>query len=172
MDNTEHETLCTCDRTGSRRPFLKWLWGGLVALFTVELGWIVTTLIESGQKGRAQKSGDELIDAGTIDQFEPGQVKAVPQGQFYLSRLEDGSFIALSRVCTHLGCAVPWNSESQAFVCPCHGSTFDRRGQATKQPATRPLDYYPVKIENGLIRVNIAKPVKRDSFSSSQTAKV
>jgi len=172
MENTEQKTSCTCNHTPSRRPLLKWIWGAFVALATLEVGWIVASITKAKDKGDLRHAVDNIINAGMVDQFKPGDVKAVPHGQFYLSRLEDGSFIALSRVCTHLGCAVPWDDEAQAFVCPCHGSAFDRKGQAMKPPASRPLDYYPVKIENGLIRVNIAKPMKRGSFDSSQAVKV
>jgi len=172
MENTEQKSSCNCDRTRTRRPFLRWIWGAFVALATLEAGWIVASITKTRGKGGRQDTVDKLIDAGMADQFSPGQVKAVPQGQFYLSCLEDGSFLALSRVCTHLGCAVPWDEEAQAFVCPCHGSAFDRKGQALKPPAIRPLDCYPVKIENGLIRVNIARPMKRGSFDPSQAAKV
>lgn len=172
MDHTEQKTSCSCNHTPSRRPFLKWIWGAFMALATLEMGWIVASVTKTKSKRDSQDSFDKIINAGMVDQFTPGQVKAVPQGQFYLSCLEDGSFIALSRVCTHLGCAVPWDEKAQSFVCPCHGSTFDRTGQAIKSPASRPLDYFPIRIENGLIRVDAAKPTKRSSFDPSQTAKV
>jgi len=172
MENTQAKESCDCTQPSSRRPVLKWLWTACIALATMEIGWFAISIFNSSGKRGEESDADTVVDAGTVDQFKPGQVKAVPQGQFYLSRLEDGSFIALSKVCTHLGCALPWNEEMQAFVCPCHGSTFDRRGLATKSPASRPLDYYPVKIENGLIRVHIAKSLRRSSFSPSQTVKV
>lgn len=172
MENTEQKPSCSCSHTPSRRPFLRWIWGAFMALAALEVGWIIASITKAKGKEGSPNPADKIINAGMVDQFKPGQVKAVPQGQFYLSRLEDGSFIALSRVCTHLGCAVPWDEEAQAFVCPCHGSTFDRTGQAIKSPASRPLDYYPVKIENRRIRVDTGKPTKRSSFDSSQTTKV
>jgi len=50
---------------------------------------------------------------------------------------EGSSIIALSLVCTHLGCTVSVTPEG--MVCPCHGSRFDRSGTVLAGPAERPL---------------------------------
>lgn len=34
----------------------------------------------------------------------------------------------LNAVCTHLGCVVPWNKAENKFMCPCHGSQYDKTG--------------------------------------------
>ena len=44
----------------------------------------------------------------------------------------------LSSRCTHLGCKINEYSNNQ-LLCPCHGSTFDLNGNATKGPAIKPL---------------------------------
>lgn len=154
-----------------RRSFLNWIWASLTALACVELGWITNSILKS-PKIRQQQDTATSIDAGVTTDFQPGTVKAIPQGQFYLACLDDGSFIALSRTCTHLGCSVPWNASEKKFICPCHGSTFDTAGSVLTPPALRPLDYFPIRLENGLIRVDISRPLKRQAFSSSQTVKI
>ena len=60
-----------------------------------------------------------VVTAGPVASFEPGSVTAFAKGQFYLVRLKDGGFLALSRKCTHLGCTVPWNEAERKFACPC-----------------------------------------------------
>ena len=55
-------------------------------------------------------------------------------------------FVALSLVCTHLGCTVAVTSDE--LVCPCHGSRFDRAGGVLDGPATQRLGRYRVK-KNG-----------------------
>jgi Rieske Fe-S protein len=39
-------------------------------------------------------------------------------------RSDDGGLQAVSAACTHLGCAVHWNSAEKSWDCPCHGSRF------------------------------------------------
>lgn len=157
----------------SRRRLIKnWLWGVFAAIAGSEIIWLSGSLLKSHKKKNLQNNSEKIIDAGQVAEFKPGEIKAVPQGQFYLSCQEDGSFIALSRTCTHLGCSVPWKEEQNKFICPCHGSTFDKKGVVLTAPAMRPLDYYPLRIENGRIRVDISTPVKRQKFEDSQLVKI
>ena len=151
-----------------RRSFLNWLWAGLAALACMEIGWFMGSILKSRRQREEKRLTHKLIDAGMVQDYKPGQVAAITEGSFYLACLEDGSFIALSRTCTHLGCSVPWDDKQQKFVCPCHGSTFDRAGSVLTAPAPRPLDYYPVRIENGVIRVDISTPLKRGRFEPEQ----
>ena len=51
--------------------------------------------------------------------------------------------IALSLVCTHLGCTVSVTPEG--MVCPCHGSRFDRNGRVLSGPAERSLQRLTVE---------------------------
>ena len=57
-------------------------------------------------------------------------------------------FIAMSNICTHLGCRVRWIDEQQRFFCPCHNGVFDKDGKVISGPPPRPLSQYEVKIEN------------------------
>ncbi|MBW6509338.1 MAG: Rieske (2Fe-2S) protein [Desulfuromonadales bacterium] len=58
-----------------------------------------------------------------------------------------GEFVALSAVCTHLGCIVKWIDESQEFLCPCHAGRFAPSGQVLGGPPPRALDTYPVILD-------------------------
>lgn len=154
-----------------RRSVMGWFWK-LISLFAVlELGWITRSILRSTPHS-VEPEEQKFVDVGMLEEFLPGTVTPVPQGQFHLARLTDGSFLALSKSCTHLGCSVPWDSEKKKFICPCHGSTFDIEGSVLTPPALRPLDYFPVMIENGLVRVNISKALRRESFLSDQTSRV
>lgn len=63
----------------------------------------------------------------------------------YVLATPDG-YVALSPICTHLGCTV--NIEGPRLVCPCHGSTYDRVGTVLRGPAERPLSRYPVDVSD------------------------
>lgn len=58
-----------------------------------------------------------------------------------------GEFVALSAVCTHLGCIVKWIDDSQEFLCPCHAGRFAPSGQVLGGPPPRALDTYPVILD-------------------------
>lgn len=152
----------------SRRSFLTKLWAllGFVALaefITVAFAF----LRPDKSKARRQRS-DTIVTGGALDQFIPNSVTAFVRGRFYLARLEDGGFLALSRKCTHLGCTVPWVVEKNRFICPCHGSSFDITGNVISPPAPRALDMHPVIIENNIVKVDTSKTIKRSEFRTEQ----
>jgi cytochrome b6-f complex iron-sulfur subunit len=60
---------------------------------------------------------------------------------------EAGEFVALSAVCTHLGCIIKWVDDSQEFLCPCHGGRFSTAGQVLGGPPPEPLTTYAVTVE-------------------------
>lgn len=65
-------------------------------------------------------------------------------------RTDNGrDFVAMSNVCTHLGCRVRWISDQDQFFCPCHNAGFDVEGNVASGPPPRALDRYQVKAENG-----------------------
>lgn len=153
--------------TTSRRTFLWRLWLALGGLVVLEYALAAADFLRP-RRARLRDDGDGIVVAGPLDRFEPDSVAAFPKGKFYLARLEDGGFLALSRECTHLGCTVPWNSYDHAFVCPCHASSFDITGNVLSPPAPRALDLHPVRIENGVVKVDTSKRLKRRSFDPSQ----
>lgn len=153
----------------SRRRALHWLGGGLALTLLAELAWIVAAFLRP--RARTGEARTRLVEAGPVERFAPGSVTPFPGGRFYLARLDDGGFLALDRTCTHLGCTVPWDAERGCFACPCHASTFDITGAVLSPPATRPLDHYPVRIENGVVRVDTARPLRRDASTPAQVAR-
>lgn len=54
-------------------------------------------------------------------------------------------FKVISAVCTHMGCMPRWIAEKDRWVCPCHGSMFDKTGNVIGGPAPRPLPWYEVR---------------------------
>jgi cytochrome b6-f complex iron-sulfur subunit len=76
------------------------------------------------------------------------------EGKFFLIHAPS-AVAAIYRRCTHLGCAVPWNTAEDQFHCPCHGSLFDKHTATVKGgPAPRPLDLFHVSDQGGTIIVD------------------
>ncbi len=150
----------------SRRSFLNKIWIGLGTLAGIEvLGVSINFLLHSSGK---EKDMSSYVVAGKVDDFKLNSVTPFRSGRFYLSRLSDGGFLAMSLKCTHLGCSVGWNESENKFVCPCHSSSFEINGNVTSPPAARALDLLPIIIENGIVKVNTKVPTKRQRFSNSQ----
>ncbi len=80
------------------------------------------------------------IPTGTAKEFVFNETPLV-----VINRRGSG-FIALSRVCTHLGCLVGYDKFNNKLVCPCHAGEFDLEGRVLSGPATKSLQRYSLKI--------------------------
>jgi len=144
----------------------------------LSLAWVITSLGVFAQAGAATYeflkpriipgSFGAKVVAGQVDEFQPGTISHVQKGRFYLSRLEDGGFLALWHRCTHLGCTVPWQEGQGQFHCPCHSSIFTPLGEVLSGPAPRPMDLFPIEIVDDSIIVDTSKPIEREKFDVSQ----
>jgi len=152
----------------SRRSFLTKLWFALGLVALAEFIAVAFAFLRPGKPEVRRENADAIVAAGEVNSFTPNSVTAFVRGRFYLSRLADGGFLALSRKCTHLGCTVPWVAKENKFVCPCHASAFDISGNVISPPAPRALDMYAVMIENDMVKVDTGKPIKRSEFKTEQ----
>jgi cytochrome b6-f complex iron-sulfur subunit len=157
------------DRTQpDRRRFLSLAWKVLgVAAVAEFLGVVAAYLWPRRGEG---EGGRGIVEAGPVGEFTPASVTPFPQGRFYLVRLTDGGFLALSSKCSHLGCTVPWNEKDRTFPCPCHASVFDMRGDVLSPPAPRALDLFAVTIESGVVKVDTGRRIQRSRFEAGQVA--
>jgi cytochrome b6-f complex iron-sulfur subunit len=155
-------------KTDSRRSFLTKLWIVLGFVALAEFIAVAVAFLRPGKSKVSPDSDHRIITGGSVDKFSPNTVTAFVRGRFYLARLKDGGFLALSSKCTHLGCTLPWVEKENKFVCPCHASAFDITGNVINAPAPRALDIYTVSIENNIVKVDTAKPIKRSEFNTEQ----
>lgn len=123
--------------------------------------------IKEGTFG-GQFAVDRKASSFTLE--EPPELNAT--GKFYiikvaeLTPVEDGGvagdeasgILAAFQVCTHLGCLVPFDGGQNRFICPCHGSTFERDSSYVLGPAPRSLDQFEVLVTaEGSITVDTGK---------------
>ncbi|OOE04707.1 menaquinol-cytochrome C reductase [Anoxybacillus kestanbolensis] len=75
---------------------------------------------------------------------------------------ENGDIVALSPICTHLGCTVNWNVDKNnpnRFFCPCHYGLYEKDGtNVPNTPPTSPLHRYEYEIKDGTLYLGKAKP--------------
>ncbi len=67
----------------------------------------------------------------------------------------EGNLMALSPVCTHLGCFVNYDPPTNEFICPCHGGRYDITGKVLSGPPSQALEKLPVKIEGDKVFVGL-----------------
>ena len=80
-----------------------------------------------------------------------------------LVKTSAGAVIALSAVCTHLGCTV--NLAGDGFHCPCHGSVFDKSGAVVSGPAPTGLAWFELTLSrDGRVVIDTAQRVKADKY--------
>lgn len=89
----------------------------------------------------------------SADAVPEDSIVEIPQARAYLTKV-NGEVVALSEVCSHLGCRVPFCDTSGQFECPCHGSVFNRAGDFISGPAPRGMDMYATEIIDGVVEIN------------------
>ena len=75
-------------------------------------------------------------------------------GVFLISKTSATAFTAIDAVCTHEGCTVT-GATSTEYVCPCHGSRYDRSGHVTHGPAQANLRQYAASFADGVVTINL-----------------
>lgn len=127
-----------------RRTFLGILLGGIGVTLGAATAWPIFRFLAprandgAGAKVRVEKHDVEIGKAHFFNYQGRPAVLLQPQV---------GSYIALSAVCTHLGCIVKWVDERGEFLCPCHGGRFSNDGQVLGGPPPKALETYQVNID-------------------------
>lgn len=112
--------------------------------------------------------GTEILVPGSLVPAVGDPPYRDSSGKFFLINNEDG-LLALYWKCPHLGCTVPWEDAQDQFVCPCHGSVYDRVGVLVSGPAPRPMDLMQLTPDgNGNMLVNTGEISERSDYDPSQ----
>ena len=96
-----------------------------------------------------------------MDELPPGAVKIVHAGEISVGVYNlGGEFYAIEDRCSHDDgplCEGDWEHETCTVICPRHGSHFDlRTGRPLSLPAFEPVETYPVRVEDGIVKVEVA----------------
>jgi menaquinol-cytochrome c reductase iron-sulfur subunit len=149
----------------SRRNFMgfaTWAIGGLIGL---GMGIpAVAYIVGPALKANSSQEWIRLGAASKVELDTPTLFKTTIERQtgwivnqeeisIYVLTENGRDFVAMSNICSHLGCRVRWIKEEEGFFCPCHNAIFNKEGQVVTGPPPKPLDRYEVKVEDNQLYV-------------------
>jgi Rieske Fe-S protein len=106
------------------------------------------TLVTENAKAAVHFVADRVRKPGSrsLDDLAPGEGDVVRHDGEKVAgyRDEAGALIAVSPVCTHLGCQVNFNRAERSWDCPCHGSRYAVDGSVLQGPAVHRLERKPL----------------------------
>ena len=118
------------------------------------------------------KEPKKIWRVGRVADFQqPGEVnesfKKTPEGfdGFWLVNLQpsEDRLVAISIICTHLGCIPSWMPNDAKYKCPCHGSGYYKDGINFEGPTPRPLERFAIKVDaDGFVVVDQTRVYRQE----------
>lgn len=102
------------------------------------------------------------LEVAPADEFLPGSTKLIVAGPGMVIGVYNcgGALYAIEDRCSHDDgplCEGTWEEDTCRVICPRHGSAFDlATGRPMSLPAFEPVATYPVRIVDGLVKVEVA----------------
>ena len=100
------------------------------------------------------------LEVCPVEELPPGEMKIVTAGLVSVGVYNlDGRYFAIEDRCSHDDgplCEGEFDPETGVVICPRHGANFDiRTGDALTLPAFQPVAVYPVRVVDGIVKVEI-----------------
>lgn len=130
--------------------------GAVGCAYAGMIGYPVYRHLESPVEKAAAAAAVSEVTLPNADELPPGSALIFKFGAkpALLIHHPDGSWGALSAVCTHLACTVRNEPEGDRIVCACHGGVYDpRTGANVSGPPPKPLDRCRVTPAAGSVTV-------------------
>ena len=136
----------------SRRRFLDYLLGTGLLLWLASVLYPVARFLIPPKLAAADVTS---VEAAKVDELAPNSFKIFRFGRkpAILVRQADGSYRALSALCTHLDCTVQYQPDTQQIWCACHNGRYDTAGRNISGPPPRPLERYEVVVKGEKVMV-------------------
>ena len=101
------------------------------------------------------------FDVCPLDELPPGSMKLVEAGSITVGVYNlNGEFYAIEDRCSHDDGPLAegdFDVEEGYAVCPRHGAHIDiRTGRPLTLPAVESVDTFPVRVEDGIVKVQVA----------------
>jgi 3-phenylpropionate/trans-cinnamate dioxygenase ferredoxin component len=100
------------------------------------------------------------LDVCPVEELSSGEMKIVTAGSVSVGVYNlDGAYYAIEDRCSHDDgplCEGEFDPETGVVICPRHGANFDiRSGEALTLPAFQPVSVYPVRVVDGIVKVEV-----------------
>ena len=91
----------------------------------------------------------QKLPAGSVLMFKFGTAPAM------LIHHADNTWVALTAVCTHLGCTVQYEPQMDRIHCACHGGVYNpHTGANVSGPPPKPLKLFKVAVNDTGVEVS------------------
>lgn len=128
----------------TRREFLNYAFLASLGIFFVALGG-ATFVFALPRFGAGEFGGQfNLGQAGDAIPPTDAPPRSQTPARSWISNTDRG-VLALYNVCVHLGCLYAWQTVTNRFECPCHGSKYQKDGTYIEGPAPRSLDRFVIR---------------------------
>ena len=100
------------------------------------------------------KPGDKLdlsldLNSAAYSKLQTnGEFAIVKDPGIIVARKNDGTFVAVSKDCTHQGQELTYQAANDRFNCPLHNSNFSTTGAVVNGPATSALKQYKTELNS------------------------
>ena len=145
--------------TTTRRVFLASA-GVAGACYIAALGYPVYRYLASPEEAAESAAAITSVNLGAdYRQLPKGTAKMFKFGRApgLLIHHEDGRWIAMTAVCTHLGCTVQYEPEADRIHCACHGGVYNPyTGANVSGPPPKPLKLFKVAVNDTGVNVSLA----------------
>ena len=158
LDESQHPVAEPVGESTTRRSFL--IAAGAAGLcYVTAMGYPVYRYLASPAEMASSQAAvtevtlkdAEKLPAGSVLMFKFGPAPAM------LIHHADNTWVALTAVCTHLGCTVRYEPQLNRIHCACHGGVYDpRTGANVSGPPPKPLKQFKVAVSETGVEVSRA----------------
>ncbi len=141
----------------TRQTFLRVALGGVGAVYAAGMAYPVYRYVASPVEKAAKESAVTEVTLKDAQKLAPGSALMFKFGSkpSMLIHHDDGSWTALTAVCTHLGCTVHYEEDKKRIHCACHGGVYDpKTGGNVSGPPPKPLKRYEVRVTDTAVVVS------------------
>jgi cytochrome b6-f complex iron-sulfur subunit len=144
---------------GGRRAFLAAAAGAAGLCYVAALGYPIYRYLASPSEMAMSASAvsevtlkdAQKLPSGTALMFKFGAAPAM------LIHHKDDRWVALSAVCSHLGCTVQYEGDADRIHCACHGGVYNAyTGANVSGPPPKPLKLFKVAVSDTGVLVSRA----------------